>query len=50
MDLRMEMALQRVRKKRMARAPKSILFFKHMSWLGQIRSDCRDDTWSASLW
>jgi hypothetical protein len=31
-------------------APKRILFFKPMSWLGQIRSHCRDETWSASLW
>jgi hypothetical protein len=30
-------------------APKRILFFKHMSWLGQIRSHRRDETWSASL-
>jgi hypothetical protein len=28
---------------------KSILFFKTMSWLGQIRSHRRDETWSASL-
>jgi hypothetical protein len=31
-------------------APKCILFFKPMSWLGQIRSHRRDETWSASLW
>ena len=31
-------------------APKRILFFKHMSWLGQIRSHRRDETWSAGLW
>ncbi len=31
-------------------APKRILFFKAMSWLGQIRSHRRDETWSASLW
>jgi hypothetical protein len=31
-------------------APKSILFFKTMSWMGQIRSHRRDETWSASLW
>ena len=30
-------------------APKRILFFKSMSWLGQIRSHRRDETWSASL-
>jgi hypothetical protein len=30
--------------------PKSILFFKTMSWLGQIRSHRRDETWSISLW
>jgi hypothetical protein len=29
--------------------PKSILFFKPMSWLGQIRSHRRDETWSPSL-
>jgi hypothetical protein len=31
-------------------APKRILFFKPMSWLGQIRSHRRDESWSASLW
>ncbi len=31
-------------------APKRILFFKPMSWLGQIRSHHRDESWSASLW
>jgi hypothetical protein len=31
-------------------APKRILFFKPMSWLGQIRSHRRDETWSDSLW
>ncbi len=31
-------------------APKRILFFKPMSWLGQIRSHRRDETWPASLW
>jgi hypothetical protein len=30
--------------------PKCILFFKTMSWLGQIRSHRRDETWSDSLW
>ena len=29
--------------------PNSILFFKPMSCLGQIRSHRRDETWSASL-
>ncbi len=29
--------------------PNRILFFKPMSWLGQIRSHRRDETWSASL-
>jgi hypothetical protein len=29
--------------------PKRILFFKSMSWLGQIRSHRRDETWSVSL-
>jgi len=31
-------------------APKRILFFKPMSWLGQIRPHRRDESWSASLW
>jgi hypothetical protein len=31
-------------------APKRILFLKPMSWLGQIRSHHRDETWSSSLW
>jgi hypothetical protein len=30
-------------------APKRLLFFKPMSWLGQIRSHRRDESWSASL-
>ncbi len=30
-------------------APKRILFFKSMSWLGQIRTHRRDESWSASL-
>jgi len=30
--------------------PKRVLFFKPMSWLGQIRSHRRDEVWSASLW
>jgi hypothetical protein len=30
-------------------APKLILFFKPMSWLGKIRSHRRDESWSASL-
>jgi hypothetical protein len=30
--------------------PKRILFFKPMSWLGQIRTHRRDESWSASLW
>jgi hypothetical protein len=29
--------------------PKRILFFKSMSWLGQIRPHRRDESWSASL-
>ncbi len=29
--------------------PKRILFFKPMSWLGQIRTHRRDESWSASL-
>jgi hypothetical protein len=31
-------------------APKRILFFKPMSWMGQIRTHRRDESWSASLW
>jgi hypothetical protein len=31
-------------------APKRILFFKPMSWLGQIRPHRRDEDWSAILW
>ena len=31
-------------------APKRLLFFKPMSWLGQIRSHRRYESWSASLW
>jgi hypothetical protein len=31
-------------------APKRILFFKPMSWLRQIRTHRRDESWSASLW
>ncbi len=31
-------------------APKRILFFKPMSWLEQIRTHRRDESWSASLW
>ncbi len=30
-------------------APKRILFFKPMSWLGQIRPHHRDESWSSSL-
>jgi hypothetical protein len=30
-------------------APKRILFFKLMSWLGQIRPHRRDEAWSISL-
>jgi hypothetical protein len=31
-------------------APQRILFFKPMSWLGQIRSHRRVESWAASLW
>ncbi len=31
-------------------APQRLLFFKPMSWLGQIRPHRRDESWSASLW
>jgi hypothetical protein len=30
-------------------APKRVLFYKTMSWLGQIRPHRRDESWSASL-
>ncbi len=30
-------------------APKRVLFYKPMSWLGQIRPHRRDESWSASL-
>jgi hypothetical protein len=30
-------------------APNRILFFNHMSWLGQIRPHRRDESWSVSL-
>jgi hypothetical protein len=30
-------------------APKRVLFFKPMSWLGQIRVHRRDESWSVSL-
>jgi hypothetical protein len=30
--------------------PNRILFFKPMSWLGQIRSHRRNEYWSVSLW
>jgi hypothetical protein len=31
-------------------SPKCLLFFKPMSWLGQIRTHRRDESWSSSLW
>jgi hypothetical protein len=31
-------------------APRRALWFKPMSWLGQIRPHRRDGAWSASLW
>jgi hypothetical protein len=31
-------------------APRRVLCFKSMSWLGQIRTHHRDESWSASLW
>ncbi len=31
-------------------APRRVLYFKPMSWLGQIRPHRRDEAWSASLW
>ena len=31
-------------------APKRILFYTPMGWLGQIRSHRRDEAWSASIW
>jgi len=30
--------------------PKCVLFSKPMSWLGQIRTHRRDESWSPSLW
>ncbi len=30
-------------------APRRVLFFNPMSWLGQIRTHRRDESWSASL-
>ncbi len=30
-------------------APKLVLFFKPISWLGQMRTHRRDESWSASL-
>jgi hypothetical protein len=30
-------------------APKRVLFYKPMSWLGQIRTHRRDESWSANL-
>ena len=31
-------------------APRRVLWYKPMSWLGQIRPHLRDEAWSASLW
>ncbi len=31
-------------------ASQRVLFYKTMSWLGQIRPHRRDESWSASLW
>ena len=31
-------------------SPKRVLFYKPMSWLGQIRPHRRDESWSPSLW
>ena len=45
--LRMEMAALESQEED---APKRVLFFKPMSWLGQIRPQRRDESWSASLW
>jgi hypothetical protein len=33
-----------------ADAPRRVICFKPMSWLGQIRPHRGDETWSASLW
>jgi hypothetical protein len=30
--------------------PKSVLFYKTMGWLGQIRTHRRDESWSTSVW
>jgi hypothetical protein len=45
--LRMEMAVLESQEED---APRRVLFFKPMSWLGQIRPHRRDESWSASLW
>ena len=31
-------------------APRRVLWYKPMSWLGQIRPHRRDEAWSAGLW
>jgi hypothetical protein len=31
-------------------APKRVLFYKPMSWLVQIRTHRRDESWSPILW
>ena len=31
-------------------APKPVLWYKPMAWLGVIRPHCRDEAWSPSLW
>jgi hypothetical protein len=31
-------------------APNRVLFFKTISWMGQIRSHRRDESWSGGLW
>jgi hypothetical protein len=31
-------------------APRRVLWFKSMSWLGKIRTHRRDEAWSACLW
>jgi hypothetical protein len=45
--LRMEMAVLESQEED---APNRVLFFKSMSWLGQIRTHRRNESWSASPW
>ncbi len=31
-------------------APSRVLWYKPMSWMGQMRTHHRDESWSAGLW